>query len=737
MKKQLLSLLAFAAALIFTPNVKASNSNVPNRNIYAFFLRNTTFDNNGYGYGKFTTQDTNPELFYPWGDSYAIYGGAAVDGVFYGAEYWFSLSDQPTPKKIISYNIYTKEFKELCDWAESETSLMRFGDWTYDVSTKTMYATTYNMGEKYLQKIDLETGKMTQITKMDDFPGALSADKSGNLYGICQDGWLYKIDKTNGKFTRVYNTGYNGMVSGQTMEFDKTNGDLYWASSMYSRDGGRESWLVRFQFNEDGTVKSMDELNTIGSGAAVLSMYIPYVEAGDDAPAAPTEIKAVPAGGGEKKATITWKNPTKTFGGEDLASIEYVTVERDGEIVKTFTTDVAPGQEMSYVDETPEIGKEYKYEIYAANEVGDGEKGLCYQYVGMDVPEAPRNLFIKLADGCGSTTISWDAPEIGKHGLPIDQSSIKYDVVRQPDKHVVGTDLTETSVTDDNIRRLGKYYYEVTAKNDFGSTTGTTVQYVFGKAITVDKDTPFTEDFSNEQSTANKWTAIDGNEDGWTWTFNTTAAQYLMGDEYIGGAEYYIHPQVTPSEITATDEWLLLPPICFDDEEYVLQIVARNLSTENLTVTSGKRNLKGDQQTVKELTLEASVTDDDGYYPFSVYNVDIPKGEGINCLGLHLTTPINAERYSFFQISEINILAKSSTGINNAISDNSDLHVSKIGDEYVFSSNVNSVVLYNINGETVRESKGNKISVANLSKSVYIMTAKSAAKSYTTKICIQ
>ncbi len=210
-----------------------------------------------------------------------------------------------------------------------------------------------------------------------------------------------------------------------------------------------------------------------------------------------------------------------------------------------------------------------------------------------------------------------------------------------------------------------------------------------------------------------------------------------MGDEYIGGAEYYIHPQVTPSEITATDEWLLLPPICFDDDEYVLQIVARNLSTENLTVTSGKRNLKGDQQTVKELTLEATVTDDDGYYPFSVYNVDIPKGEGINCLGLHLTTPINAERYSFFQISEINILAKSSTGINNAISDNSDLHVSKIGDEYVFSSNVNSVVLYNINGEIVRESKGYKISVANLPKSVYIMTAKSAAKSYTTKICIQ
>lgn len=110
---------------------------------------------------------------------------------------------------------------------------------------------------------------------------------------------------------------------------------------------------------------------------------------------------------------------------------------------------------MSCIDETPEIGKEYKYEVYATNETGDGEKGLCYQYVGMDVPEAPRNLFIKLADGCGSTTISWDAPETGKHGLPIDNSTIKYDVVRQPDKHVVGTDLTEMSVTDNNIRRLG------------------------------------------------------------------------------------------------------------------------------------------------------------------------------------------------------------------------------------------------------------------------------------------
>ena len=73
------------------------------------------------------------------------------------------------------------------------------------------------------------------------------------------------------------------------------------------------------------------------------------------------------------EATISFTAPTKTVAGDDLTeNLTKVDVLRDGEVIKTFE-DVAPGTELSYVDNdrTLTIGA-YSYQVVAYNAAGKG-----------------------------------------------------------------------------------------------------------------------------------------------------------------------------------------------------------------------------------------------------------------------------------------------------------------------------------------------------------------------------
>ena len=55
-----------------------------------------------------------------------------------------------------------------------------------------------------------------------------------------------KINKETGEVEALCETEYQGMLSHQTMEFDNTTGMLYWASCTNSKDGGKNSYMIRF-----------------------------------------------------------------------------------------------------------------------------------------------------------------------------------------------------------------------------------------------------------------------------------------------------------------------------------------------------------------------------------------------------------------------------------------------------------------------------------------------------------
>lgn len=89
-------------------------------------------------------------------------------------------------------------------------------------------------------------------------------------------------------------------------------------------------------------------------------------------PAAATDL-TVTADDEQPVATITFKAPTKTVGGDALTgNLTRIELLRDGEIITTFE-DVAPGEQLSYVDDDESLtGTIYKYQVVAYNADGQG-----------------------------------------------------------------------------------------------------------------------------------------------------------------------------------------------------------------------------------------------------------------------------------------------------------------------------------------------------------------------------
>ena len=108
------------------------------------------------------------------------------------------------------------------------------------------------------------------------------------------------------------------------------------------------------------------------------SIYVQnfLVETGVEAtaPAAVTDLVVVQAGE-EKAATVSFTAPATDLGGNALTdNLTKVEVLRDETIVKTFT-DVAPGAELSFTDDSDDLSiGTHKYMVVAYNESGAGQK---------------------------------------------------------------------------------------------------------------------------------------------------------------------------------------------------------------------------------------------------------------------------------------------------------------------------------------------------------------------------
>jgi len=742
MNKTGLNILLAACALTLgnTGAYASTSADGYHRDIYGWFLSSSKYGAGHYGYAAINmSQPEDYRLLYEYDMKSATgqFAGAAVDGIYYGCEYILgNLMMPPVASAFVKYNLYTGVKEEIGEW-NSGSNLIDANfkplDMTYDYHDATMYAVGFLMGTTSLYTVDLDNGRFTKVVDLSKNAATIAADAKGDLYSITLDGWLYKINKSNGAMSRVFNTGRKILYL-QSMEFDLTTGKLYWASNM--DDGSYRSVynLMEIDMSDPDNI-TISDLGVIDNDCGVEALYIPYAEGGLDAPAAPSDIKAITLSEGSLNTKISWTNPTTTFGGEALdAPLTGVVIFRDDKQVGYVTGDNV----TDYTDTSvTEIG-EHRYDIVAVNAKGLGGRGTVYAYLGEDVPAPVKNLTLTPGSGCGSVTISWDAVTEGYHGgLFSKPEEVRYNVTRKPDNFKVAEGIKETSVTDNTFSRVLNYSYVVEAVNEIGSTSATSAPNILGPA----SEAPYEEYFDDDSGT-NKWTAVDANDDGFTWLYNTDLGFSYFGS-YDSGFEYIVSPTLNVTQ--DADEWLISPPFKFEkSKDYELAIFYRTTRSESLKLHVADTNLPADMgESLCDIVLPACTEDDidpeANCIRILTYVVPLPEfnADVVKCIGLHLDTPLVPQYMdSFLQINGFGVDERGSyvtirevaSGAAGAISLNGRrLHV---GDNAATS-------VYTITGVEVLRSEAADIDLSDLPVGIYVIRSNTSSGLQTVKVVLK
>ena len=469
----------------------------------------------------------------------------ATAGAWGGDAYYAMLSYATYPKGLYVIDIETGEVvKQVADYMYNEKVRAAI-EMSYDFTTGVMYMVTVsddNPGVTSFGVVDLTTGEQTIINPdMKHYVVAMAVDKDGVIYGITNEGWVARINKTTGACETRYQMDVTPFRR-QSMEFDRKTGDLYWAYCTSSKMGMLKKLNIRKRTSVDA--------GYIGGTAEeqVLGLYIPYSPCADGAPGKVVDLKALPDATGLTVVTLTWNNPTTTYSGEALATIDKVEIYRNETLVHTLT-DVQPGETSSWTDQL-NSGGSYTYKLLVYNAEGAGIPVSMSAFVGRDTP---KEVIISSVtrEGNNAVRLSWYPCVEGVNGGYLDLSTISYKVRRVSDGKVLAEGLTDTTFVDNTITELGRYQYSVEVANAEGSSKAALTAYIVNGPA---RDLPFVTDFTNETE-SQLWSIADADGDGTTffWQYNPN---------FKDQGFFYYQCEYTPAK--NANDWIISPKYKFE-----------------------------------------------------------------------------------------------------------------------------------------------------------------------------
>lgn len=222
-------------------------------------------------------------------------------------------------------------------------------------------------------------------------------------------------------------------------------------------------------------------------------------------PARVADLSVKPADKGALSATIAFTVPTQNAAGQPLTGAVTYTVKRGTTQVAT-AAQVAPGAQVSVIDQSLTAAGKYTYSVVLSNADGDGAAAEATAYVGPDTPLSPATVHVT-DQGDGTAVVAWTATEAtGANGGYVDVASTLYDV-KNRQGITVAKDVQATQVTVNDIDITGTQaiaYFTVQAHNAVGkaakATTSDTI--IVGKSY----DVPFVEKFDGAAYTTTLWT---------------------------------------------------------------------------------------------------------------------------------------------------------------------------------------------------------------------------------------
>lgn len=335
---------------------------------------------------------------------------------------------------------------------------------------------------------------------------AMGITSNNVLYGIAEDGNLYKIDTNTAEEILVGSTGKqlmkaDGSYYYQSGEIDQTTNTFYWDCV----DCNQKSTL----YTVDLATGQLTEIGDFANNNIISLLTIPKAKAADGAPAAIDKIQ-FDFVGGSLTGNIQFTAPSKKFAGGNLtdSKLTYTVLNGKQEIAKGETT---PG---AFVSQPVTLQNGYNTLIVIiSNGEGSSPKYAIRYYAGFDTPKSVGNAQTTIDAQTGKATVTWDAPAGGVNEGYVD--NLTYDIKRYPEGKVVktghvGTTFEETLPSGET----SVYGYGITPNNH--GTMGAEVisNYVpYGAPITP----PFNNGFESEADFA-YFKVIDADNDGISWT---------------------------------------------------------------------------------------------------------------------------------------------------------------------------------------------------------------------------
>lgn len=272
-----------------------------------------------------------------------------------------------------------------------------------------------------------------------------------------------------------------------------------------------------------------------GANSLYLNKFICNSAVKSTAPAPVTISSITPDPTAKLEATIKFVAPTTTANGQPLTNLKGVRISRSGQNA-VYCTDVKPGEEYTYVDNSMSKAGMCYYYITAYNDDGESAEAAGHTWVGLDIPQNVGTRPILSIPSEGKVNLSWDAfgPANGGVIFPEDIVYNVYDIIVSDNRMFLG-DLKgsvkgATSFTYDMATEEGpqRYLYQALAgTNASGISDGiVSTPVLVGKPYSL----PVREDYTGNN--INYFWAFSSSDNGGN--NNSTVGCYTVGaeDEY-------------------------------------------------------------------------------------------------------------------------------------------------------------------------------------------------------------
>ena len=256
------------------------------------------------------------------------------------------------------------------------------------------------------------------------------------------------------------------------------------------------------------------------------------------APAAVTDLTAIPGKNGAIAMTLRYTAPSLNFVGGQLDALTKVEIYRDGTLAGTQTP--AMNETMEWTDPEPTEG-DHTYTLVPYNGSDTGDPAKITTHIGINRPLPTASVNVTYGSHKGEVVLTWEPVTADITGGEFDASSVTYKVMRVYNRssELLASGLTECTYTDEFCHpdtEQAAAYYTVIATTRGGDGDPTNTPFVcLGK----DYPLPFTESFADGNLTHTVW--ITGNESlNSVWNINEDSdITYFTSQDKDNGYLYF------------------------------------------------------------------------------------------------------------------------------------------------------------------------------------------------------